>query len=81
MNKKKHIIPLLAVALLLWAMGAKAGRSGVSAVDNDSTATEVAEPVIPESSIVDEVIWVVGDEPIVKSDVEVARLQAAQEGV
>lgn len=31
-------------------------------------------------NIVDEVIWVVGDEPILKSDVEAARLQAAQEG-
>lgn len=31
-------------------------------------------------NVVDEVIWVVGDEPILKSDVEAARLQAAQEG-
>lgn len=32
-------------------------------------------------SIVDEVIWVVGDEAILKSDVESMRLQAQQEGV
>lgn len=32
-------------------------------------------------SIIDEVIWIVGDEAILKSDVEAARLQAAQEGV
>lgn len=31
-------------------------------------------------SIIDEVIWVVGDEAILKSDVEAARLQAEQEG-
>lgn len=31
-------------------------------------------------SVVDEVIWVVGDEAILKSDVEAMRLQAAQEG-
>ena len=31
--------------------------------------------------VVDEVIWVVGDEPILKSDVEVMRMQAAMEGV
>lgn len=37
-------------------------------------------PTTPEQSIVDEVIWVVGDEAILKSDVEAARLQAAQEG-
>lgn len=36
---------------------------------NDSTA-----------HVVDEVIWVVGDEPILKSDVEVTRIQAAMEG-
>jgi len=32
-------------------------------------------------SIVDEVVWVVGDEPILKSDIEQMRLQAAQEGI
>ena len=32
-------------------------------------------------SVVDEVIWVVGDEAILKSDVEVTRIQAAMEGV
>ena len=32
-------------------------------------------------NVVDEVIWVVGDEAILRSDVEQTRLQAAQEGV
>ena len=32
-------------------------------------------------NVVDEVIWVVGDEAILKSDVEQMRLQAAQEGI
>ena len=32
-------------------------------------------------SVVDEVVWVVGDEPILRSDVEVTRIQAAMEGV
>ena len=32
-------------------------------------------------SVVDEVIWVVGDEAILKSDVEVMRMQAAMEGM
>ena len=31
-------------------------------------------------NVVDEVIWVVGDEPILMSDVEAMRMQAAQEG-
>ncbi|MCI1474704.1 MAG: peptidylprolyl isomerase [Prevotella sp.] len=34
-----------------------------------------------ENSIVDEVIWVVGDEPILKSDVEALRLQGEAEGM
>ena len=40
-----------------------------------------AEDTIPARSVIDEVIWVVGDEPILKSDVEAARLQAEMEGV
>ena len=36
---------------------------------------------INEGSVVDEVIWVVGDEAILKSDVEVTRLQAEAEGI
>lgn len=41
----------------------------------------VDEPSAPVGSIVDEVIWVVGDEPILKSDVEVTRLQSEAEGI
>ena len=33
------------------------------------------------ASIVDEVVWVVGDEPILKSDIEVTRIQASMDGV
>ena len=42
-----------------------------------------AAPTAADSSahnVVDEVIWVVGDEPILKSEVEAMRMQAAQEG-
>lgn len=38
---------------------------------------ESADP----ASVVDEVIWVVGDEPILLSDVEMARMQAEMEGI
>ena len=40
-----------------------------------------ANPDDSLSSIVDEVVWVIGDEPILKSDIEVTRIQAAMEGV
>lgn len=43
--------------------------------DNDTDST-----AIHQQSVIDEVIWVVGDEAILKSDVEEMRIQAAQEG-
>ena len=36
---------------------------------------------VPEHAVIDEVIWVVGDEAVLKSDVEALRMQAAMEGV
>lgn len=36
---------------------------------------------VPEGSIVDEVVWVVGDEPILKSDIEMMRMQGLAEGI
>ena len=56
MNKNKHIIPLFAVVLLLLALGAKTANGMALAVDSDSTAVKVVAPVIPETSIIDEVI-------------------------
>ena len=55
----------------------------VVATSNDSIATAVPEKVhlINPASIIDEVVWVVGDEPILKSDIETMRLQAEAEGV
>ena len=55
------------------------GQMTGNTMATDSVATDSLQP-IPESAIVDEVIWVVGDEAILKSDVEAMRLQAAQEG-
>lgn len=46
--------------------------------------TPVAAQTIHSDSlanIVDEVVWVVGDEAILKSDIEVSRIQAAMEGM
>ena len=36
---------------------------------------------VPQTAVIDEVIWVVGDEAVLKSDVETMRMQAAMEGV
>jgi peptidyl-prolyl cis-trans isomerase SurA len=49
--------------------------------DKDTTAVKEEPYSAPESSVVDEVVWVVGDEPILKSDVEVMRMQGMAEGI
>lgn len=49
--------------------------------DTDSvTADKTASVEMPQQSVIDEVIWVVGDEPILKSEVEYMRLQGELEG-
>ena len=58
--------------ILTAAISANAKQGLATKVaENDSTATATnkpvkTEPAVPESSVVDEVIWVVGDEPILK---------------
>ena len=95
MNRQKTIfLPLLAL-LFCIGVGANAGRlsANKTAVTADTLDEAVAlpetseeRPVVdevkaPDNSIVDEVIWVVGDEPILKSDVEMMRLQGEAEGI
>ncbi|MBQ9651258.1 MAG: peptidylprolyl isomerase [Prevotella sp.] len=67
--KKKHILALAVLTAV-----------AVSAAGDDETK-KVQEAAINESSIVDEVVWIVGDEPILKSDIEAMRMQAAAEGI
>ena len=65
-----HILSLLTVVgLASMAKGQISNDDGAAAAD--SAAVDSIQP-IPESAIVDEVIWVVGDEAILKSDVEEA---------
>ena len=55
------------------------------AQENDSIATpdsvKEAVPTIAKPNYIDEVVWVVGDEAILRSDIEIARMQAEQEGI
>ena len=70
-----HRLLLLAFcAIVVFGSMANIRRASfMAAPEEDSLA-------ISEQSIIDEVIWVVGDEAILKSDVEAMRLQAIQEG-
>lgn len=69
----------LFATMALWGV---ATYATVWTGDDDDTkaSAKIAESEIPESSIIDEVIWVVGDEMIMKSDVEQMRMQAQMEG-
>lgn len=68
---KVSLILFCAIGLLFFA--GTAVRAQVNVADGRNTAGNV-------ENVVDEVIWVVGDEAILKSDVEAARAQAIQEG-
>lgn len=78
MNKSFNVgCALLALTVVLGISARPHGSASMQPVA-DSTSVEQRAP---ESSVIDEVIWVVGDEPIMKSDVEMSRLQAEAEGV
>ena len=73
----------MSVAITAFA-GRNAGLKSIGRNAVDTTRTDSltkAEEAIPENSIIDEVIWVVGDEPILRSDVEAMRMQGLAEGI
>lgn len=77
MNKSPIFRILLLTCSAFIAAGAIAKIQKASESERTTSADSTA---IAEQSIIDEVIWVVGDEAILKSDVEAMRLQAIQEG-
>ena len=86
MNLENKIGLAFVALLFLVGISANANKAlrGFSAQDADSSqvdATLADSQVINEASVVDEVIWVVGDEPILKSEVEATRLQSEAEGI
>ena len=71
---------ILAVALLTMTIAvARTGRMGRAVMMPTDSVVPSAEDA--KKSIIDEVIWVVGDEAILKSDVEALRLQGEAEGM
>ncbi len=85
MRKKIQIFTGAILLFLIAGMSAHANKGTYRSLAGDSidTGKDSAVTMIPrpaEGSIVDEVIWVVGDEPILKSDVEMTRLQAEADG-
>lgn len=86
MEIKQSIISVAVVCLV--AATAVAGEGKLLNFSNrkltDTVRTDSInqqEQSVPENSVIDEVIWVVGDEPILKSDVEAMRMQGLAEGI
>lgn len=80
MNKNVKYIGLAMLLGAAFCVNLYASKSSASKVANDTT--NVKKDFVPnERSVADEVIWVVGDEAILKSDVEALRLQSEAEGV
>jgi len=79
MKSTRNIILSLLVAIPLMGIATiphySVAAPVMTAADSDSVAPA------PLHSVIDEVIWVVGDEAILKSDVENMRMQSAMEGV
>lgn len=85
---KKGLTIIAALACVLLALAATKpstydnnGLTTPVAQVNDSTKPKTASVYIPDGSILDEVIWIVGNEPIMKSDVENMRMQAEMENM
>ena len=80
MRKLTNIYTGVLAAVFLSGVSVTAGTVARGDAGNDSVAA-ARNVEIPESSIADEGIWIVGDEPILKSDVEMMRLQGEAEGM
>ena len=72
---------IIALLLAMPVVGILASSSIPSSLPSPASPADSALQPVPPQSIIDEVIWVVGDEAVLKSDVEALRMQAALEGV
>ncbi len=83
MNIKKYtVLALVALPLALSAMTGMPMQADPRADETvASTPAAPAQPTAPASAIVHEQVWVVGDEPILKSDIEMMRMQGQMEGI
>ena len=79
MNPKKYCVAGILVCTAFTMMGVPVGLLSTSSyrpsADTVKTESETAD------NVVDQVLWVVGDEPILKSDLEMMRLQGEADGM
>ena len=77
----KKIILSVAILMSFIGMSMQAERYMQRDETTNSTTQTIKEQDVNPKSVIDKVIWVVGDEPILMSDVEAMRLQSELEGV
>lgn len=77
MKTTRNLVFALFLAMLLVGISSYASPTSWA---SQASPSDSLQP-IPAQSVIDEVIWVVGDEAVLKSDVEAMRMQAAMEGV
>ena len=78
MSVLKRMIPVVMIAAPLFGVAASS-YPGMNSMT--SSASPADSDSVSMGTVIDEVIWVVGDEAILRSDVETMRMQAALEGV
>lgn len=82
MNKTIRLFTAAGALAMLVGVSANATQKAVETTPDDSLKIGVFDmDAAREKAIIDEVIWVVGDEPIMRSDVEAMRMQAQMEGI
>lgn len=77
----KKIILSVAILMSFIGMSMQAERYMQRDETTNATTQTIKEQDVNSKSVIDKVIWVVGDEPILMSDVEAMRLQSELEGV
>lgn len=77
----KKIILSVAILMSFIGMSMQAERYMQRDETTNATTQTMKERDVNPKSVIDKVIWVVGDEPILMSDVEAMRLQSELEGV
>ena len=77
MKTTRNLIVALFLTVPLLGMSSLASPTSWA---SKASPSDSLQPV-PAQSVIDEVIWVVGDEAVLKSDVEALRMQAAMEGI
>ena len=81
MKKTRNLIIAFVTAIPLMALSSVQSVAVSPQLSSSADSGIVAATAIPQHAIIDEVVWVVGDEAILKSDVEAMRMQAAMEGI